>query len=131
MEAARKSDEAREQLAAAPTAPPEAAVPAEIERVMAAAPAGPLPGAAPQPKVEEMLVCSGHGEVLYQWQCRNVDVWVNFFEFVSQRGQWLAQALPLGEFDRLEVESAGARTVVIIAEDRGVLVKSRREVETS
>jgi hypothetical protein len=77
-----------------------------------------------RPKVEEILICSVHGEVLHQWQCRNVDVWVNLFEFVSQRAQRLAQALPLGKFDRLEIQSGDARAVVIIAADRGVMVKT-------
>src|SRR6266576_3435730 len=76
-----------------------------------------------RPKVEEILICTVHGEVLHQWQCRNVDLWVNFFEFVSQRAQRLAQALPLGKFDRLEIQSGDARAVVIIAADRGVMVK--------
>lgn len=169
MEAARKSDEAKEALAAAPPvpeipnapAPPvSAAVAAEVERIMAAnkaadtpipaapaaaAPVPPLkpvtfgatasyqpvpalpPGAAWRPKVDEMLILSGQGEVLYQWQCANVDLWVSFFEFASQRGQRLAQVLPLGDFERLEIQSGGARAVVIISNDRGVLVKSRRE----
>ena len=65
-----------------------------------------------------------HGEVLHQWQCRNVEVWVNFFEFVSQRAQRLARALPLGKFDRLEIQSGDSRAVVIIAADRGVMVKT-------
>ena len=86
-----------------------------------------VPPSAPtsfRPKVEEILICSVHGEVLHQWQCPNVDVWVNFFEFVSQRAQRLAQALPLGKFDRLEIQSGDARAVVIIAADRGVMVKT-------
>lgn len=169
MEAARKSDEAKEALAAAPpVAPVESgptpispAVAAEVERIVTAvkpvqpvAPApvwpakppelpkpAPLtaataayqpvpvlaPGAAWRPKVDEMLILSGQGEVIYQWQCPNVDLWVSFFEFASQRGQRLAQVLPLGDFDRLEIQSGGARAVVMISNDRGVLVKSRRE----
>ena len=82
---------------------------------------------ASRPKVDEVLVCSAQGEVLYEWQCANTDLWVNFFEFVSQRGQRLAQMLPAGEFNRLEIQSGGVRAVVIIANERGVLVKTRRE----
>lgn len=85
------------------------------------------PGVAWRPKVDEMLILSAQGDVLYEWQCANVDLWVNFFEFASQRGQRLAQALPLGDFDRLEIQSGGARAVVIISDERGVLVKTRRE----
>jgi len=153
MEAARRSDEAKEVAAQLPG--PADAGTTEVDR-MDAAPAEatppPLPegartepaksppprrkaeiipalppGIASRPKVEEMLVCSAQGAVLYEWQCPNADLWVNFFEFVSQRGQRLAHALPLGEFDRLEIESGGARAVVIISRERGVLVKSRRE----
>lgn len=168
MEAARKSDEAKEALASLPPpvvpppdtgpAPVSASVAAEVERIVAAgkanealapvAPADPSspktavlttafssyqpvpvlpPGASWRPKVDEMLILSGQGEVLYQWQCPNAELWVNFFEFASQRGQRLAQVLPLGDFDRLEIQSGGARAVVIISNDRGVLVKTRRE----
>jgi CheY-like chemotaxis protein len=155
MDAAQKSDEAKEaatQLGAtvndpvadepeaiafpapgeliSPPLPPEAMPPSPAATPAAATSPQPAPvlpqGAPSRPMVEELLICSGQGEVLYRWQCRDVDLWVNFFEFVSQRGQRLAQSLPLGEFNRLEVESGGARAVVIISEDRGVLVKSRR-----
>ena len=85
------------------------------------------PGVPWRPRVEEMLVLSPDGRPIYQWQCSSVDVWVSFFEFVSQRGQRLAQTLPLGQFDRLEIQSGGARAVVIVTPDRGVMVRSRRE----
>jgi hypothetical protein len=156
MEAARKSDEDKEaQAAATAAAPANETFQEEIERITAAAisetaspqlpefaePAGAPslpaaweglrsalpPGVASRPKVDEMLVCSAQGDVLYEWQCAHTDLWVNFFEFVSQRGQRLAQALPLGEFNRLEIQSDGVRAVVIIANDRGVLVKTHRE----
>jgi hypothetical protein len=161
MEAARKSDEAREAVAAAdPTpapniseaaetkmerdlsSPPSAVQLPALPEVNAIAPTKPahsaaaapapqpvpvlLPGVASRPQVDEMLICSAQGEVLYEWQCQDRDRWVNFFEFVSQRGQRLTQSLPVGEFDRLEVVSGGARAVVIISADRGVLVKTRR-----
>jgi CheY-like chemotaxis protein len=156
MEAARKNDEDKEALAAATAAAPVSETfQDEIERINAtaiqettspkpvqlAAPAGALalpaarlevtpalpPGVASCPKVDEMLVCSAQGDVLYEWQCAHTDLWVNFFEFVSQRGQRLAQALPLGKFNRLEIQSGGVRAVVIIANDHGVLVKTHRE----
>jgi CheY-like chemotaxis protein len=148
MEAARKSDEAKEAAAQLPVSPldapgtaaeyfaarpleamprpPQPDSPAETPPALPLAPMPPS-GVPSRPKVDELLVCSAQGEVLYQWQCRHVDLWVNFFEYISQRGQRLAQSLPLGNFDRLEIESGGARAVVIISDDRGVMVKSRRE----
>jgi len=153
MEAARKSDEAREALAAAPpppAAPEQAVVAAEVppqqppakttalsepralpKGDLAAARYEPVPvlppGVAWRPKVDELLILSAQGEVIYEWQCPNVDLWVSFFEFASKRGQRLAQLLPLGDFNRLEIHSGGARAVVMISDDHGVLVKTRRE----
>ena len=156
MEAARKSDEAKQAaLEESPATTQEESAAAEMERAMSStleepppaavdqpltpptappsppAPPQPVPvlplGVASRPRVDEMLICSAQGQVLYSWQCRNEERWVNFFEFISQRGQRLAQLLPVGEFDRLEVESGGARAVVIISDEHGVLVKSRRE----
>ena len=85
------------------------------------------PGVPWRPRVEEMLILSAQGTVVYQWQCASVDLWVSFFEFASQRGQRLAQNLPFGRFDRLEIQSGGARAVVVITPDRGVLVRTRHE----
>jgi hypothetical protein len=154
MEAARQSDEDKETKAAL-TAGAGEKFREEVERLNSGAasadaspspsgiaaaleaPAGPAPhlespgvwpaGVASRPKVDEVLVCSAQGEVLYEWQCAHTDLWVNFFEFVSQQGRRLAQALPVGEFNRLEIQSGGVRAVVIIANGRGVLVKTRRE----
>ena len=137
-----------ESAAPSPSAPmsPPASAPVPVPAPASATPATPAtpdglsapavqresatvwpPGTATRPKVDEVLVCSAEGEVLYEWQCANTELWVNFFEFISQRSQRLAQILPAGEFNRLEIQSAGVRAVVIIAHDRGVLVKTRRE----
>ncbi len=150
MEAARKSDEAKQAALAEPPVLEESAAEA-MERALSSTvaeasptptaddqppspppvPAQPVPvlppGVPSRPRVDELLICSAQGQVLYSWQCRNQERWINFFEFISQRGQRLAQLLPVGEFDRLEVESGGARAVVIISDEHGVLVKSRRE----
>jgi CheY-like chemotaxis protein len=143
MEAARKADEERESR------PPDSsdtkttvrkALVEEAERILSAAgsgevtpgtPAALTPGDPSRPKVDEVLVCSAEGDVLYNWQCAHPDLWVNFFEFVSQRGRRLTQALPLGGFNRLEIQSGTARAVVIISDERGVLVKTRREAPAS
>jgi len=145
MEAARKSDEAKEALATEP--PPAsgtnfAAEVAKLDKLesdaaaIAEKPADPvssyelvpvLPaGVSWRPRVDELLILSKEGETIYEWQCANVDLWVGFFEFASQRGQRLSQLLPLGNFDRLEIQSGGARAVVMISDDKGVLVKTRR-----
>jgi CheY-like chemotaxis protein len=143
MEAARKSDEAKEVVAAEPPRVEGANIAAEVAQLESDTATRFVPPADPassyelvpvvpagvswRPKVDEMLILSQQGEVIYEWQCTNVDVWVSFFEFASQRGQRLAQILPLGEFDRLDIQSGGARVVVMVSHEQGVLVKTRRE----
>ena len=144
MEAARKSDEgkmARDAAEAIAPSPEEEATrmldaelpsaltsPKSIAFAPAYEPVPVLPPSVPsRPKVDEMLICSAQGEVLYDWQCLNPNMWVSFFEFISQRGPRLSQTLPLGEFSRVEIESGGARAVVAITNGQGVMVKTRRE----
>jgi CheY-like chemotaxis protein len=79
-------------------------------------------------RIEEFLVCSGDGKVLYEWGCRNSDLWVNFLEFLSQKSRRLAQGLPLGAFHRLEATADRSRMVALVQENRGVVVRSREEV---
>ncbi len=78
----------------------------------------------PPRRIDEVLVCSSHGDVLYEWQCRNSDVWVNFLEFVSQKSRQAGQGFALGRFDRLEIQSEGARMIAHITASGGVLVRS-------
>ncbi|HUL51266.1 MAG TPA: response regulator [Candidatus Nitrosotalea sp.] len=85
----------------------------------------------PRRKIDEVLVCSSHGDVLYEWQCRNSDVWVNFLEFVSQKSRQASQGLVLGRFDRLEIQSGDARMIAHISANGGTLVRSSAAVSDS
>jgi CheY-like chemotaxis protein len=141
MEAARKSDELKESAAAAG----ENAA-AESEQLLAATEPSPVtspksiafaptyesipalpPNVASRPRVDEMLICSVKGEVMYDWQCINPNLWVGFIEFISQRVQRITQMLPVGDFNRIEIESGGARMVVAVSPTEGVMVRTRRE----
>ncbi|MCL4178652.1 MAG: response regulator [Verrucomicrobia bacterium] len=96
-----------------------------------------MPAALPEPEslespktsraIEEFLICSGDGKVLYEWGCRNSDLWINFLEFLSQKCRRLAQGLPLGPFHRLEATADHSRLVALVQENRGVVVRSREE----
>jgi hypothetical protein len=88
------------------------------------------PPAHPPPSIrtiEEFLICSGDGRVLYEWSVRNSELWINFLEFLSQKCRRLAQGLPLGPFQRLEATADGSRLVAVLQENRGVVVRSREE----
>ena len=78
-------------------------------------------------RIEEFLICSGDGKVLYEWGCRNSDLWINFLEFLSQKSRRLAQGLPFGPFHRLEATADTTRLVALVQENRGLVVRSRLE----
>ena len=80
-----------------------------------------------RPQIEELLVCSPQGEVLHEWQCANTNGRVGFLDFLSQKTRQLAQGLPLGDFDRLEVTGAGSRVVAQIQPDRALFVRISRQ----
>ena len=77
-----------------------------------------------QPRVDELLVCSLQGEVLHEWQCNNTNGRVGFMEFLSQKARQLARGLPLGDFDRLEMDCADCRVVAQIQSDIGLFVRA-------
>lgn len=135
MEAARRRDERAGQTAAetpppeellADLPPPVAAEPLPAPAVEAdAPPVREVGGHVFQPKIEEVLICSARGDVLYEWQCQNTNARIGLLEFLSRKSVVLAQGLPVGEFDRLEIQGETSRTVVQIQPARSLLVRSR------
>jgi CheY-like chemotaxis protein len=79
-----------------------------------------------RPQIEEMLICSAHGDVLYEWQSHNTNARISFLEFLSQKSRQLGQGLPLGQFDRLEVEGGNARILTQVQVDRAIFIRSSR-----
>jgi hypothetical protein len=77
--------------------------------------------------VDEMLVCSAKGEVLYEWQCGGTSDRVSFLEFLSRKSLQLGEGLGLGAFDRLEVEADRSRIIAQLKKDRGVFVRVTRQ----
>jgi CheY-like chemotaxis protein len=157
MEAAQKRDEANDPLLdapaaeplAAPTAPTALIAPAEVVESIP-----PSPFAAPaveavseresvpapavssadtrRPKIDEVLICSTQGDVLYEWQCADANARIRFLQFLSQKSWQLRQGLPIGQFQRLEMEGAATRVVTRIDSDRALFVRvSRGAEETS
>lgn len=79
-----------------------------------------------RPQINDVLICSAKGEVLYDWQCAKVNARIGFLEFLSKKAQLLQQGLPIGLFDRLELEAPGSRVVVQILATQAVFVRSSR-----
>jgi len=79
-----------------------------------------------RPQIDELLVCSLQGEVLHEWQCSNTNGRVGLLEFLSQKARQLVQGLPLGDFDRLEVNGVSYRVVAQVQPDRALFVRTSR-----
>lgn len=115
MEAARVADELASQT-------PAEAAPTEVEPSTAPG-ADAVEEAAPDVVVTETLICSAKGEPVYQWQCGDVLARTTFLQTVSQQASLLAQSLPIGSFERLEILQASNRTLAQISHDRMVFVR--------
>ena len=150
MEAARVRDEAKEPSLnpSAVEAAGSRTSPAGLEDVFGRAPPSaahemggvakassvPRPASAPapppletlRPKVDEMLICSTQGDVLYEWQCPDADARIRFLQFLSQKSWQLRQGLPIGQFQRLEVEGLRDRIITDIDPNRALLLRSSR-----
>ena len=94
---------------------------------------------APQPKVEppqrpeiaEFVILSSQADVLYQWQCEDINGRIGFLEFLSQRARQVAQGLPLGEFERFEVHGSKSRAIAQLDADHAFLVRTNLTALTS
>ncbi len=81
--------------------------------------------------VVETLICSGTGEPLYIWQCPDAQARVALLQCVAQQGVFFGQLVPLGNFDRLEMQLAGSRAVAQVRADRMVFVRVSTASEKS
>jgi len=146
MEAARQRDEAQDPSLSPPlaegeksmTAPPgqketfglAPAVAAqaiggmrEVESLLAPSMA-PIPEETLPPKIDEVLICSTRGEVLYEWQCPDANARIRFLQFLSQKSWQLCQGLPIGHFQRLQAEGPEDRIVTHVDTDCALFVRS-------
>ena len=110
MESARQHDEAS-------GAPAEAAT-AEADARSKTPPAG------TDRKVEEIVLCSGAGELLYEWQAKNVDRRIQLLDLISNISASFAKTPPLTRGERLEIESPEVRIVLLLQPDRRIFVQS-------
>ncbi len=109
MEAARVRDEGAAQTATAE---------AEVKTATAAT------SATISARVVETLICSGAGEPLYNAHCADVAARVAHLQIIAAQAAELAQMLPLGNFDRLELQYPDGRAIAQARPDRLVFVRT-------
>ena len=78
------------------------------------------------PRVDEVLICSPQGDVIYEWQCPDASGRINFLEFLSQKSRQFSPALGFGAFDRLEVLGPQVKVVAQLQADCGVFVRTSK-----
>ncbi len=78
-------------------------------------------------RIDEMVVCSGQSEVLYEWQCRDVEARLKLLQWVAQKADQIGQAFALGRFDRMEALGPQGRIVAHVAPDQKLLVRCSRD----
>jgi hypothetical protein len=74
-------------------------------------------------RLMETLICSGQGAPLYQWQCPDAASRVELLQAISHSATRLAQLLPLGNFNRVELQCQDSRAVARTAPDRLIFVQ--------
>jgi hypothetical protein len=75
--------------------------------------------------VDEFLILSSQGDILYEWQCANVRGRIEFVEFISKRAWQLGQGLALGEFEGFEIQGNRSRILTQIENDHAILVRTK------
>ena len=119
MEAARLSDEGGQTAG-----PQETAVPVPAEPVPP--PAADIPPALPSGRIriDEVLLCSGAGEVLYERGCSSLRQRLDLLSQLEQDARQLGSQLRTGRFDRMEILLPDGRIVCQVQPNIRLLVRS-------
>ncbi|MEY4386819.1 MAG: hypothetical protein RLY20_2102 [Verrucomicrobiota bacterium] len=123
MEAARLSDEGGLPAAepAAPDPEPKPKHHASDTDFFAATFTPEDPG---ETRIEEVVLCSGTGEVLYDWQCKSLERRLNLLEQVQDQAAQLSSVAPVGRLERVEIFTNEGRLICQILPDRQLFVRS-------
>jgi hypothetical protein len=130
MEWAQRRDEVQPTLAA-PELPRDAAAGLESPKHEEAVPglqARPLTDAERIPipeQIEEMLVVSTAGDVLYEKGCGEFLARKQWLDYLAQKAARLASLWPLGRLERVEYETSRVRCVAQTLTDVGVFVVAK------
>jgi HEAT repeat protein len=89
----------------------------------------PKPAAIATP-AQDLLICSPLGEVLHQWNCRELAGWLKILEFILPQAEQLTQLMTLGETKRIVIQSAEDRILLLTTADGSVMLRSKNSTAT-
>jgi hypothetical protein len=81
-------------------------------------------------RIEEIVLCSGAGEVLYEWETKSLELRLRLLEQIEQQATQLSSLAPVGRFDRLEILTAEGRIVCQVQPDRRLFVRRAGTIST-
>jgi hypothetical protein len=92
------------------------------------------PGASPAPPpdraragaegIQEIVLCSDDGQILYEWPSSEAAARVQLFDPLFKFSEALAGSLSLGRVGRLEVQMRNERMILLLQPNRRLLVRS-------
>jgi CheY-like chemotaxis protein len=82
-------------------------------------------------RIEEALLCSRAGEVLYQWNCDAIERRLDLFKQIEQQAVQAAKGTPSGRFHRVSMDLGPSRLVVQIQPAYKLLVRSALPATTT
>jgi len=88
------------------------------------APPEPEPVAAAERTIQEIILCSTSGELLYEWQAQRIEKRIQFMDEMQNAAHRIGEALDWIRGDRLEIQFAQERMVLLFQSDRKLLVRS-------
>jgi CheY-like chemotaxis protein len=78
----------------------------------------------PQPKIEEIIICTNQGDTLYEWQATDADIRMELARLLQTRADHLSRNLGLGRCDRVEAPGNNTRMVFQLQKTCTVFVRS-------
>jgi DNA-binding NarL/FixJ family response regulator len=75
-------------------------------------------------RIEEVLLCSPAGEVLYQWKCEAIEAHLELFKKLEEDALVASKGTPSGRFHRLSMDTGNTRVLVQIQPTFKLLVRS-------
>jgi len=75
-------------------------------------------------RIEETLLCSRAGEVLYQWNCDSIEKRLDLFKKLEEQAVEASKGTPSGRFHRVSMDIGTSRIMVQIQPAYKLLVRS-------
>lgn len=81
----------------------------------------------PQAAEAEVLICSAIGEVLHEWKCRELALWLKTHEFILPQAEQLVRLMTLGDAKQVMIQTVTTRITIFITASGTVMIRTKNE----